>query len=60
MDARKRWFVHAGMALCTGAALFVTDPSLPWTGSDTTVGKCGCYTNSAGHSRELVGIGVAI
>jgi hypothetical protein len=41
MDARKRWFVYAGMALCTGAALFVTDPSPPLTGSDPFMGKCG-------------------
>jgi hypothetical protein len=50
MDAKKRWLVYAGIALCTGAAVFVTDPSLSWTGSETNVGKCGYYTNSAGHS----------
>jgi hypothetical protein len=50
MDRRERLLIYAVMALCTGAAVFVTDPSLSWTGADTSVGKCGYYTNSAGHS----------
>ena len=49
MDRRERLLIYAVMALCTGAAVFVTDPSLSWTGADTSVGKCGYYTNS-GHS----------
>ena len=49
MDRGKRSLIYAGMARCTGVAVFVTDPSLSWTGADTSVGKCGYYTNS-GHS----------
>lgn len=48
MDRRKRWLIFAGIALCTGATVFLTDPSLSWTGSDSFVGKCGYYTNSVG------------
>src|SRR5947207_4439130 len=61
MDRRKRLLIYAVMALCTGAAVFVTDPSLSWTAADTSVGKCGYYINSAGiRSRAIAGIGRAI
>ena len=50
MDRRKRSLIYAVMALCTGTAVFVADPGLSWTASDNPAGKCGYYTNSAGHS----------
>lgn len=50
MNATKRRLVYLGIAVCTGAAVLATDPSLSWTASDTSAGKCGYYTNSAGHS----------
>jgi hypothetical protein len=50
MNGTKRRPVYLAIAVCTGAALLVTDPSLSWTASDTTVGKYGYYTNSSVHS----------
>src|SRR5205823_11545923 len=51
VNAKKRWLAYLGIAVCAGVAVFATDPSFSWTGSsDNSAGKCGYYTNSAGHS----------
>ena len=61
MDRRKRSLIYAVIALCIGAAVFVADPGLSWTGADTSVGKCG-YAPIAPdiRSRALAGIGIAV